>query len=61
MSTMIILMCLMATPQAQCNETTAVEVIKPVDRYATPIGCALAAVQAVAPLEGTYPLVRCSR
>jgi hypothetical protein len=60
---MIILLCLNAVPHDQCTEDTAIDVIKPVDRYPTTMGCAIASMQALPNIEEaddtTHPVIHC--
>lgn len=60
---MIIYLCLIEIPHEQCNEDTAISVVKPIDRYPMSIGCAIASMQALSFIENTdntiYPNVVC--
>lgn len=60
---MVILLCLNEVPHDQCTEINAIAVIKPIDRYSTPSGCAVAAMQALALAEAaddqTHPVIQC--
>jgi hypothetical protein len=60
---MVIILCLNAVPREQCNEETAVWVMRPVTRYSAPIGCSVASMQLLPIVEdadeSTHPVIRC--
>jgi hypothetical protein len=60
---MVILLCLNAVPRDQCTEQVAIQVTKPIERYSTAIGCAVASMQAL-PLaeaidDATHAAIHC--
>lgn len=63
MYAMVIFLCLNAMPQDQCNEKTAVWVMRPAQRWSVPIGCAVASQQILPIMEdaddATHPVVTC--
>jgi hypothetical protein len=61
--TLVILLCLNEVPHDQCNQETAVWVMRPVMRYSAPIGCAVASMQMLPIMEdadnSTHPVIKC--
>jgi hypothetical protein len=60
---MVIFLCLNAVPREQCNEETAVWVMRPVMHYPLQIGCSVASMQMLPIVEdaddSTHPVIRC--
>lgn len=60
---MVIYLCLNAVAPDECNEGTAVWVMRPAVQYPTPSGCAVASMQMLPIIEdaddATHPLIHC--
>jgi hypothetical protein len=60
---MVILLCLNNVPHDRCTEQVAIQVTKPIERYSTLSGCAVASMQ-ILPLaeaidDATHPAINC--
>ena len=60
---MVVFLCLNAVPHNACDATSAVWVMRPVERYPTAAGCAVASMQMLPILEdaddATHPVIQC--